>query len=145
MIFGITKNNALHYINVKHYFNMNENKLDPRLARVKEKLFSVGLAIPGTIRVTSLKCGRSWCACAKKGGALHGPYYFWNRKVKGKLTSKSISESKLALYRRWISNREEIEELLRQLLEIGQEIAAETSEIMHKVNSKKRTSAKRGK
>lgn len=124
---------------------MNENKLDPRLARVKEKLLSVGLAIPGTIRVTSLKCGRSWCACAKKGGALHGPYYFWNRKVRGKLTSKSIPEGKLGLYRSWISNREELEAFIQQLLEIGQEIAAELPAEKGEIKSKKRTSAKRGK
>lgn len=124
---------------------MNENKLDPRIRRVKEKLLSVGLAIPGTIRETYLKCGRSWCACAKKDGALHGPYYFWNRKVKGKLTSKSIPETKLGRYRGWIANREELEALLQQLLEIGQEIAAELPAEKNEIKSKKRSSANRGK
>ena len=123
---------------------MSKNKSDPRIERVKEKLLSIGLAIPGSIRETSLKCGRSWCACAK-GGALHGPYYFWNRKVKGKLTSKSISKAKLGVYREWIGNRQELETLLQQLLEIGQEIAAELPSEEKEFKSKKRTSAKRGK
>lgn len=124
---------------------MNVKENDPRLQRIKGKLLSIGLAIPGTIRETYLQCGKKECACAQKGGSHHGPYYFWNRKVNGKLTSKSISESKLQLYQRWISNRQQLEELLQQLLEIGQEIAAATPVEAAPGKSKKRASAKRGK
>jgi len=124
---------------------MSIDETDPRLKRVKGKLLSIGLAIPGTIRETYLQCGKKECACATKGGSPHGPYYFWNRKVNGKLTSKSISETKLQLYQRWISNRQQIEDLLQQLLEIGQEIAAAIPAETPAGKSKKRASAKRGK
>jgi len=124
---------------------MNADETDPRYQRIKGKLLSIGLAIPGTIRETYLQCGKSWCACAKKGGPPHGPYYFWNRKVGGKLTSKSIPRTKLRLYQVWINNRLEIEGALQQLLEIGQEIAAAESAEEGSEKSKKRTSAKRGK
>ena len=124
---------------------MNVDENDPRLRQIKGKLLSIGLAIPGTIRETYLRCGKKECACAAKGGSPHGPYYFWNRKVNGKLTSKSISEIKLKLYRRWISNRQEIEEWLQQLLVIGQEIADTVSTETTDGKSKKRASAKRGK
>jgi hypothetical protein len=124
---------------------MSIDENDPRLQRIKGKLLSIGLAIPGTIRETYLQCGKKECACATKGGSPHGPYYFWNRKVNGKLTSKSISEEKLRLYQRWISNRQQIEELLQQLLEIGQEIAAAVPPENPAEKSKKRASAKRGK
>ncbi len=124
---------------------MSIDENDPRLQRIKGNLLSIGLAIPGTIRETYLQCGKKECACATKGGSPHGPYYFWNRKVKGKLTSKSISEGNLRLYHRWISNRQHIEELLQQLLEIGQEIAAELPVETPAAKSKKRALAKRGK
>lgn len=124
---------------------MSNDESDPRLQRIKGKLWSIGLAIPGTIRETYLQCGKKECACAAKGGSPHGPYYFWNRKVNGKLTSKSISETKLRLYQRWISNRQHLEELLQQLLEIGQEIAAAMPAETTAGKSKKRASAKRGK
>jgi hypothetical protein len=124
---------------------MSFNESDPRYRRIKGKLMSIGPVIPGTIRETFLQCGRPWCACAKKGGALHGPYYFWNRKVNGKLTSKSIPKSKLRRYKAWINNRLEMESLLQQLLEIGQEIAASMPTEEADENSKKRASAKRGK
>jgi hypothetical protein len=124
---------------------MSINENDPRLQRIKGKLLSIGLAIPGTIRETYLQCGKKECACAAKGGSTHGPYYFWNRKVNGKLTSKSISETKLQLYQSWISNRQQLEELLQQLLGIGQEIAAAMPVETAPGKSKKRASAKRGK
>jgi len=124
---------------------MSINENHPRLQRIKGKILSTGLAIPGTIRETYLQCGKKECACAEKGGSPHGPYYFWNRKVNGKLTSKSISETKLQLYQRWLSNRQQLEELLQQLLEIGQEIAAAMPVEPAPEKSKKRASAKRGK
>lgn len=124
---------------------MSIDENDARFQRIKGKLLSIGLAIPGTIRETYLQCGKKECACAVKGGSPHGPYYFWNRKVNGKLTSKSISETKLRLYQRWISNRQQLEGLLQQLLEIGQEIAAAVPTETKAGKSKKRASAKRGK
>jgi hypothetical protein len=124
---------------------MDFKKSDPRYQRIKGKFFSIGLAIPGSIRETYLQCGEDWCACAAKGGPLHGPYYFWNRKVNGKLTSKSIPKAKLGQFRNWISNRQKIEALLQQLLEIGQEIATSQPTKEAKEKSKKRASAKRGK
>ena len=123
---------------------MSNEKEDPAYQRIKEKLLRIGVAIPGTIRETYLLCGRGWCACAK-GGESHGPYYFWNRKVNGKLTSKSIPKDKLHLYRDWISNRFELEALLTQLLDLGQKYAANLTEKMPENNYKKRASAKRGK
>lgn len=123
---------------------MDDEKRDPRYERIKGRLLSIGLAIPGTIRETYLQCGKSWCACSKKGGTLHGPYYFWNRKVNGKLTSKSIPKDKLRVFRAWINNRQEIERLAQQLLEIGQEIATTMAADEPGKKLKKRASAKRG-
>ena len=123
---------------------MDEEKNNQHYVRIKGKLLSIGLAIPGTMRKTYLQCGKSWCACAKKDGPQHGPYYFWNRKVNGKLTSKSIPKAKLRLFQKWIGNRLEIERLVQQLLEIGQEIATSMSAEDPEKKLKKRAPAKRG-
>ena len=123
---------------------MKINKDDQNYKRIKGKLLTIGLAIPGTIRETYLLCGKEWCACAK-GGSPHGPYYFWNRKVNGKLTSKSIPKDKLRLYKSWINKRLQLEALISQLLEIGQEVAAKLRPETAPEKSKKRASAKRGK
>lgn len=91
--------------------------------RIKKKIAALGLAIPGTIRETYLLCGKPGCACAHSDDARHGPYYLWNRKVNGKLTSKSIPKDQLRLFEEWIGNRRKLEGLVDQLLEIGAVIA----------------------
>jgi len=74
------------------------------------------LAIPGTLRAVRLKCGKSGCICLSGNDSdKHGPYYLWDRKVNGKLTSTSIPKSKLIIFRRWIQNREGLEDIINQV------------------------------
>ena len=117
---------------------------DPKYKRIKGRFLLLDLAIPGTIRETYLHCGKKECACSAKNGKPHGPYYFWNRKVNGKLTSKSISPDKLHLFQAWINNRQALEALVVQVLEYCQEIAASLPSKTEEEKSKKRASAKRG-
>ena len=113
--------------------------------RLKARLERVGLVIPGTIRKTFLYCGKSTCACATKGGVAHGPYYLWNRKMRGKLTSKSISKTKLSLYKGWIANRKELEGIVVKMLDFGAQFATSLPPENPSGNSIRRRSAKRGK
>jgi hypothetical protein len=113
--------------------------------QLKARLERVGLVIPGTIRETFLYCGKSTCACAAKGGAAHGPYYLWNRKMSGKLTSKSIPKTKLSLYEGWIANRRELESIVEKMLVFGAQFATNIPLEDDPGNSIRRASAKRGK
>ena len=122
--------------------------MQPKLSdyeKLKERVTRLGLVIPGTIRETYLLCGKSGCACADNDSARHGPYYLWNRKVNGKLTSKSISKDKLPLYEGWLDNRRLLEELVQEMLEIGSKLALITPQRGGSVNSKQLASSKRGK
>ena len=117
----------------------------PKYKQLKARFMKIGLAIPGTIRETYLFCGKKKCACATKSGSPHGPYHFWNHKINGKLTTKSIPKHKLSLYERWINNRREFEKLMRELLDFGQKIANNLPPEKRVHNSKKRGAAKCGK
>lgn len=82
------------------------------------------LAIPGTLRTIRLKCGKSGCICQSGNDSdKHGPYYLWDRKVNGKLTSTSIPKNKLLIFRRWIGNRERLEDIINQMKIESEEIA----------------------
>ena len=121
--------------------------MNPKLSdyeKLKKRITQLGLVIPGTIRETYLLCGKAGCACADSDAARHGPYYLWNRKVNGKLTSKSISKDKLPLYEGWLENRRLLEELVQEMQEIGSKIALDTSRWEAPENSKRLTSSKRG-
>lgn len=105
-----------------------KNNKENKLVKIKVELSKFDLAIPGTIRTISLKCGKSSCACWTKKSARHGPYYFWDRKVDGKLSSKSIPEPMVSLLRIWIENRKKAEKSFQEILELSQAIAADMVE-----------------
>ena len=121
--------------------------MQPKLSdyeKLKERIARLGLVIPGTIRETYLLCGKPGCACADNDAARHGPYYLWNRKVNGKLTSKSIPKDKLPLYEQWLSNRRLLESLIQEMLEIGSKLALVMAHPEGPRNPKRLTSSKRG-
>ena len=121
--------------------------MQPKLSdyeKLKGRLALMGLAIPGTIRETYLLCGKQGCACAENDAARHGPYYLWNRKVNGKLTSKSVPRDKLPLYRQWLDNRKLLEEIVQEMLELGSKLAIVMSQKDESDNSKRPASSKRG-
>jgi hypothetical protein len=121
--------------------------MNPKLSdyeRLKERVARLGLVIPGTIRETYLLCGKAGCVCAENDSARHGPYYLWNRKVNGKLTSKSISKDKLALYEGWLENRRLLEEIVQEMLEMGSKLVLVTPQEKAPGNSKRLMPSKRG-
>src|SRR5881409_2552541 len=44
----------------------------------------------GIISVNYRKCGKSNCACARKGHPGHGPQYLWNVSVGGKTQARIL-------------------------------------------------------
>jgi hypothetical protein len=112
--------------------------------KLRDRIAKLDLAIPGTIRETYLLCGKSGCVCADNDAARHGPYYLWNRKVDGKLTSKSIPKDKLKLFEGWINNRRRLEEIVQEILEIGSKLAIIRSQQDAPVKPKRLTPSKRG-
>ena len=44
----------------------------------------------GTISVNYRKCGKSNCACARKGHPGHGPQYLWNVSVGGQTQARNL-------------------------------------------------------
>ena len=94
-----------------------------KFKKIKNELDKLGFTAPGTIRMTYLKCGKPSCACWKDKNSQHGPYHFWDRKVDGKLSSKSINKEMVPILKEWIKNRKIAEELLSKMIVLGQEIA----------------------
>lgn len=90
------------------------------MKHVTEKILAMEPAIPGTIRMVSMKCGRAGCACESgKQTDKHGPYYFWSYKREGRLTSVSLNTEDVDRFQRWIDNRRELEAMLTDILEKG--------------------------
>jgi hypothetical protein len=87
--------------------------------KLKKNLLEIGMAIPGTIHALYALCGSEHCECAKDKNKRHGPYYRWHYRVNGRQISIGISEQVVNQFEKWINNREELEQLMQKMLDMG--------------------------
>ena len=93
---------------------------------IQGKILQLGLVVPGTVRKVYLKCGKENCRCMSENETgRHGPYFFWDRKVNGRLSSLSISKDDLPCYEKGIANRQKLERLIAEVLDVGAQLAAQ--------------------
>lgn len=107
----------------------------------------VGMAIPGTIHALYALCGSPECECVKNKDKRHGPYYRWHHLAGKNKITLGIKEADLQQFETWIKNRETLEYIVKQLLELGADHAkrfiAEKKRPAKKL--KKKSTSKRGK
>ncbi|MBI2704598.1 MAG: hypothetical protein HYX32_04820 [Actinobacteria bacterium] len=84
-------------------------------------------ALPGSVVVRHMRCGKPGCKCKADPPALHGPYIQWTRTVHGKTVTRLLSETQLARYQPWFDNARRLKELIAKL-EIASAHAIERSE-----------------
>lgn len=76
---------------------------------------NVNFALRGTIWKHYMKCGNARCKCHADPPALHGPYYDWSRKVKGKTVNIRLSKGEAEVLEGWIENMKRLEKALREI------------------------------
>lgn len=59
----------------------------------------------------------------------HGPYFLWDRRVKGKLAAKSIAAEDVRSYKEWIGNRKKLEEAISDMINFGYRYATELQDL----------------
>lgn len=72
-------------------------------------------ALPGSVVVRHLRCGKAGCACKADPPVLHGPYIQWTRSVGGKTESRWLSEEQLARCQPWFDNARRLKDLIAKL------------------------------
>jgi hypothetical protein len=82
----------------------------------------------GTLLQVSNRCGTPTCRCKADPPQLHGPYWQWTRKIRGKTVSVRLTEEQADLVRAWIDNARTLEDNLRALetltTEVGERLLA---------------------
>lgn len=104
---------------------------------IKIKISNFDLAVPGRLREIYSKCGKEYCACRTDKNARHGPYILWDRKVNGKLTSKMVSKKMANQIKKWIENRNNLEKMVQEILNLSQSLATDLIESDKKSEGKK--------
>jgi hypothetical protein len=82
---------------------------------IAEAMAEIDGALPGSVVVRHMPCGKQACACKADPPTLHGPYIQWTRTVDGKTVTKFLSQDQLARYQPWFDNARRLKELIAML------------------------------
>ena len=94
---------------------MNANDAERRYALLKAELARLGLVRPGSLVRRRMPCGKPACRCMGDPPILHGPYYQWTHKIRGKTVTMRLSKAQARRCRDWIRNRRQMKNLLRRM------------------------------
>ena len=86
-----------------------------RVEDLSHDLENHDFAIHGTIWKHYMKCGNVKCKCHEKPPRLHGPYYDWSRKVKGKTVNIRLSREQAEIIEKWLQNMKRLENIISEI------------------------------
>ncbi len=90
-----------------------------RARQIAAEIATLGPALPGTILARSMRCRSPGCHCHADPPHLHGPYWFWTRKVQAKTVSRVLSAEQVDEYRSWSDTDRRLRALVRELEQIA--------------------------
>ena len=76
-----------------------------RAKKIAQEMAALGPVLPGTLSQRYLTCRSRGCHCHDEEPELHGPYWYWTRKVDQKTVSKLLSAEQVPEYAQWFANR----------------------------------------
>ena len=127
-------------------------RLRARCAKHAAELAKVGFMLKGTVTQRMLPCGSPGCRCHGDPPQLHGPYWQWTSKVRGKTVSRMLSEHQARRYQEWIANWKRFDKIAEAMHELSaradallrsQEQATRTHEVRSRHRPQPRKSAAR--
>ncbi len=85
-----------------------------RIAQIRKQIESIDYACSGTLLRRMKLCGKASCRCSRDPQQRHGPYYEWNRLLKGRLVHRVVLPQEVRFLRRAIANYRKVQRLLRR-------------------------------
>src|SRR5262245_9355811 len=83
--------------------------------RIKAQLATIDFALPGTVLRRETQCGQPNCRCHADPPQLHGPYWWWTRRVNGKTITKILPDDLYDDYRHGFEAQRQARALLAEL------------------------------
>jgi hypothetical protein len=94
-------------------------RLRARLEEQAQELTRVGFRLKGSLLQRFNRCGTPGCSCKADPPRLHGPYWQWTSKVKGKTVTRLLKEEEVSRYREWMENARRFEEISQNLQDLS--------------------------
>lgn len=82
---------------------------------LKRQILAIGWARPGSVIRRYMRCGNPSCRCMANPPRLHGPYYQWSHKIRGRSVSLRLSDRQVRLAMDWAGNHRRLKKWLRQM------------------------------
>jgi hypothetical protein len=86
-----------------------------RFTTLAQTLAALGLVRPGSLVERYMPCGRPTCRCMADPPVLHGPYYQWTHKIRGKTVTQRLSKAQALRCREWIRNHRRLRATVRRM------------------------------
>lgn len=87
--------------------------------RIKARIPDVGFICEGSLLERWMSCRKPNCRCSADPPQLHGPYYQLTWKEWGRTVCRNLPREHAELYQQWITNRRELDALLKQMKEVS--------------------------
>jgi hypothetical protein len=95
---------------------------EKRFLALKTSLAELGPLRRGTVLRRFVRCANPRCRCRANPPKLHGPYYEWSRKVKGKTVTVRVTQEQAALLKQWIANSRQLDKIVADMLRVSERI-----------------------
>ena len=89
---------------------------------LKRTVLTLGPIRRGSLVRRFMPCGKSGCRCQAAPPELHGPYYQWTRKVRGKTATVRLTREEARLLGDWISNGRQLDRIVAQMETVSRRI-----------------------
>lgn len=83
--------------------------------KLKRALLTFGFVRPGSLVRRYMPCGKPGCRCMSDPPQLHGPYFQWTHKVRGKTITMRLTEEQAKLCAEWVSNHRRLKAIIRKM------------------------------
>jgi len=95
---------------------------EERYQALKNSIADLGYIRRGSIQRRFMPCGKARCCCQATPPELHGPYYDWTRKVRGKTVSLRLTAQEAKTLGDWIANARRLDNILAQMERVSQRL-----------------------
>lgn len=92
-----------------------DDHLREQYEALQRSLAGLGYFRRGSLVRRFMPCGKPGCSCQASPPSLHGPYYQWTRKVRGKTVTVRLTREQADHLARWIATGRQMDRILAQM------------------------------
>lgn len=96
-------------------------QIHKQIDALKKKILDLDYVVRGTVYKTSMPCGKPNCICKRDPSKLHGPYWYFNKTVKGKTQGLYLKKHQVNVYKTAKKNHSMLMRLIKKYIKLSEE------------------------